>query len=223
MVTAAHSMKTVVIIGGGFSGTMAAVNLARLSTESHRVIVINGKCPFGRGVAYSTDRSEHLLNVAARNMSAFPDHPTHFTDWLRSRSEFNDVTDTALREMFIPRKIYGDYICGIATTYLHPVDPKALVDLQVIDDEAVNVSFTGDEATVTLKTGEPVAANVVVLATGNQPPGTFACNSPLSHDPRVSARPLGQLAPAPATGARPHRAAWHRPDRDRYRRHARRT
>ena len=65
-------MKTVVIIGGGFSGTMAAVNLVRLSTESHRVIVINGKRPFGRGVAYSTDRSEHLLNVAARNMSAFP-------------------------------------------------------------------------------------------------------------------------------------------------------
>ncbi len=184
-------MKTVVIIGGGFSGTMAAVNLARLSTESLRVIVINGKRPFGRGVAYSTNRSEHLLNVAARNMSAFPDHPTHFTDWLRSRSEFNDVTDTALREMFIPRKIYGDYICGIATTYLHPVDPKALVDLQVIDDEAVNVVFKGDEATVTLKAGEPVAANIVVLATGNQPPGTFACNSPLSRDPRYQADPWG--------------------------------
>ncbi|HEX4412057.1 MAG TPA: FAD/NAD(P)-binding protein, partial [Lacipirellulaceae bacterium] len=47
-------MKTVAIIGGGFSGTMAAVNLARLSVESLRVIIINGKRPVGRGVAYST-------------------------------------------------------------------------------------------------------------------------------------------------------------------------
>ena len=187
-------MKTVAIIGGGFSGTMAAVNLARLSDESLRVIVINGKRPLGRGVAYSTTRPEHLLNVAARNMSALPDHPTHFVDWLRSRSEFNNVTDAELREMFVPRKIYGDYICSLLTSYLHPIDPKSQVDLQVIDDEAVNISVDGDEATVTLKSGEPVAANIVLLATGNQPPSTFPCDSPLTYDPRFRADPWGNWA-----------------------------
>src|ERR1700749_3190807 len=110
-------MKTIAIIGGGFSGTMAAVNMARLSSESLRIIVINGRRPLGRGAAYGTNRTEHLLNVAARNMSALPDHPTHFVNWLRSRSEFNHLTDSELREMFVPRKVFGDYICGLFSTY----------------------------------------------------------------------------------------------------------
>jgi uncharacterized NAD(P)/FAD-binding protein YdhS len=187
-------MKTVAIIGGGFSGTMAAVNLARLSNESLRVIVINGKRPVGRGVAYSTTQPEHLLNVAARNMSALPDHPTHFVEWLRSRSEFNAVTDAELREMFVPRKIYGDYVCSLLASYLHPIDPKSQVDLQVIDDEALNVSIDGDDATITLKSGEPVPANIVLLATGNQPPSTFPSDSPLTYDPRFRADPWSNWA-----------------------------
>jgi uncharacterized NAD(P)/FAD-binding protein YdhS len=129
-------------------------------------------------------------------MSALPDHPTHFVGWLRSRSEFNQVTDAELREMFVPRKIYGDYICSLVTNYLHPIDPNSQVDLQVIDDEAVNVSVDADAATVTLKNGEPVAANVVLLATGNQPPTTFPCTSPLTYDRRYCADPWG-LSPWP--------------------------
>ena len=75
-------MEHIAIIGGGFSGTMTAVNLARLSTRPLRIYVVNSGHPAGRGVAYGTKRAEHLLNVAARNMSAFPDHPNHFLDWL---------------------------------------------------------------------------------------------------------------------------------------------
>jgi len=75
-------VETIAIIGGGFSGTMTAVNLARVGTWPLRVCLINSGHPTGRGVAYGTRRAEHLLNVAARNMSAFPDHPNHFLDWL---------------------------------------------------------------------------------------------------------------------------------------------
>lgn len=182
-------MKTIAIVGGGFSGTMAAVNIARLSNESLRVIVINCRRPLGRGAAYGTNRSEHLLNVAARNMSALPDHPTHFVDWLRSRSEFNHLTDSELREMFVPRRVYGDYICGLFATYLHPIDPTSLVDIQVIDDQAVGITVDDERATVALQKGEPVVADVVLLATGNQPPATFPCNSPLQFDRRYCADP----------------------------------
>jgi len=44
-------MKHIVIIGGGFSGTMTAVNLARLSEVPLRVTVVNHGYPQGRGVA----------------------------------------------------------------------------------------------------------------------------------------------------------------------------
>jgi uncharacterized NAD(P)/FAD-binding protein YdhS len=183
--------KTIAIIGGGFSGTMVAVNLARLSDKPLRALIINSGRPVGRGAAYSTQRSEHLLNVAARNMSALADHPSHFVDWLRSRSEFSAITETELREMFVPRRIYGDYICGLAGGYLHPIDPKSQVELQVVDDEAVDVSIKENRLTVSLKAGESVLADVAVLATGNQSPATFPCDSPLSHDRRYRADPWG--------------------------------
>ena len=67
--------ERIAIVGSGFSGLMTAVNLARLSTRPLQVTVINGRRQAGRGVAYGTRRPEHLLNVAARNMSAFRDEP----------------------------------------------------------------------------------------------------------------------------------------------------
>jgi choline dehydrogenase-like flavoprotein len=110
-----------VIIGGGFCGTMVALNLARTSGTALRVTVINCGRPMGRGIAYGTTRSEHLLNVAARNMSAFPEHPNHFVEWLQTRTEFAGVPEAELRERFIPRRVYGDYLRGLALHFTHPV------------------------------------------------------------------------------------------------------
>eukprot|EP01034_Spumella_vulgaris_P020994 gene20994-26930_t len=115
----------IAIIGGGFSGTLVAVNLARLSTRPVRITLVNCAYPTGRGIAYGTSRPEHLLNVAARNMSALPDPPHHFVEWLRTRTEFAAVPEAELRETFIPRRIYGDYVRGLALHYLHPLDPRA--------------------------------------------------------------------------------------------------
>jgi hypothetical protein len=70
----------VVIVGGGFSGTMLAVQLARLGDRP--VTLVERSVPAGRGVAYATAHSGHLLNVRAAKMSAFPDDPDHFARWL---------------------------------------------------------------------------------------------------------------------------------------------
>ena len=83
-------MKHVVIIGGGFSGCLTAVNLSRLSTGPLKITIINQGYPLGRGIAYSTRNGSHLLNVVARNMSALADQPTHFVEWLRTRTEYRD-------------------------------------------------------------------------------------------------------------------------------------
>ena len=110
--------KRIAIVGGGFSGVMTAVNLARLSTRPLQVTVINYRRPAGRGVAYGTRRPEHLLNVAARNMSAFRDEPDHFLRWLRTRSEFDTMPEIELRERFMPRMVYGDYLRSIMHHHL---------------------------------------------------------------------------------------------------------
>jgi uncharacterized NAD(P)/FAD-binding protein YdhS len=163
-------VETIAIIGGGFSGTMTAVNLARLGTRPLRVCLMNSGHPTGRGVAYGTRRPEHLLNVAARNMSAFPDHPNHFLDWLRTRSEYADLPDVVLREVFVPRRVYGDYLRAVSLPYCVPVDSRMRVQIELIEDTAIDVIKGPVGAAVTLASGKTIEAERVVLATGNQRP-----------------------------------------------------
>lgn len=164
-------MQTVAIIGGGFSGTMTAVNLARLSNHSVGIALINHKHPVGRGVAYGTRRPEHLLNVAARNMSAVPDHPHHFLDWLRTRVEYAELPEPQLRETFAPRCVYGDYLRSLLFSYAKPIDEHRPAGIELIDGEAVDIILRNDgRAEVSIEDGRSVQADRILLATGNQPP-----------------------------------------------------
>ncbi len=63
---------SVAIIGGGFSGTILAAQLLRRGDPSVSVVVVEKTPSVGRGLAYGTDCPSLLLNVRARNMSAFP-------------------------------------------------------------------------------------------------------------------------------------------------------
>src|SRR5688500_4283933 len=65
----------VAIVGGGFSGTMLAAQLARRGIGS---LLIEGGGRAGLGAAYSTDEPAHVLNVRAEGMSAWPDDPDDF-------------------------------------------------------------------------------------------------------------------------------------------------
>lgn len=175
-------VETIAIIGGGFSGTMTAVNLARLSSRPLRVCLINSGHPAGRGVAYGTKRAEHLLNVAARNMSAFPDHPNHFLDWLRTRSEYSDLPDVVLREIFVPRRVYGDYVRAVSLMYLASVDSRHQVQIEIVEETAVSVTKRPGGAVIATESGKTVEADRVVLATGNQQPASLpSSNGPFHH------------------------------------------
>src|SRR5262245_3868394 len=106
-------MEQICIIGGGFSGCMTAVNLSRLSAEPLKITIINHLHPLGRGVAYGTRNGNHLLNVAARNMSALADKPDHFVEWLGTRAEYYRDPVARIREKFMPRRVYGDYLSSV--------------------------------------------------------------------------------------------------------------
>jgi uncharacterized NAD(P)/FAD-binding protein YdhS len=112
------ALQRIVIIGGGFSGAMTAVNIARLSEHPVHIAIVSDGRAVGRGVAYTLRRPENLLNVAARNTSAFPDEPDHFLHWLMTRSEFGSMSEIEPRERFIPRQIYVDYLCSIEQHHL---------------------------------------------------------------------------------------------------------
>ena len=182
-------MNHIAIIGGGFSGTMTAVNLARLSAAPLRVTVINNGYPAGRGVAYSTRRMEHLLNVAARNMSALPEYPNHFVEWLRTRTEFADLPEAELRETFMPRRVYGDYVRSLTLHYTRPLDQRGTVETTFVDDEAIDIIPAEKGARIRLASGQAIEADKILLATGNEMPAELPGSEFLSQHTGYAANP----------------------------------
>ena len=75
--------RTLAIVGGGFSGTLLAVNLLRAAKGPLRIVMFEREGAAGRGVAYGTTLHAHLLNVRSSGMSAFPAQPDHFVEWAK--------------------------------------------------------------------------------------------------------------------------------------------
>lgn len=157
----------VAIIGAGFSGSMVAVHLARLA-PGLRVLIADTEGAFGRGVAYGTDCLRHLLNVPAGKMSAFPDVPGHFAEWLDARRPaFRSLGVEAVSpEDFVPRKLYGSYIRHLLDDARRSTGHLAILRSQIDDIEP-----RGDLLELTAENGETFSARRAVLALGNFPPG----------------------------------------------------
>ena len=86
------------IVGAGFSRTLLAINLLRWGARV--VLIERDHDKLARGLAYDTRQPEHLLNLRAANMSAFPDDPEHFLRWL-------GLADTEQANRFAPQLTYG--------------------------------------------------------------------------------------------------------------------
>ena len=143
------------IVGGGFSGTLAAIHLLR---RGARVTLIERTPRLARGVAYSTRHPEHLLNVRAGSMSAFPDQPDHFAVWLAAREEGDGTT-------FAQRRTYGRYLEELLAAAAAETDR-----LTIVQDEAVDLARGDDCEVVRLASGAEVRADAAILSVGNLPP-----------------------------------------------------
>jgi uncharacterized NAD(P)/FAD-binding protein YdhS len=153
--------STFVIIGGGFSGTCLAAALLRISGASTSVVLIERSERLGRGVAYGTQWSGHLLNVRAQNMSAIADDPQHFLRWSRLHYDCSIAPGD-----YVPRQVYGRY----AEWVLREALETTAAGFEWVRDEALSVMQIDDQAEITLWSGRQVIANKVVLALGNFPP-----------------------------------------------------
>lgn len=167
-------MKTLVIIGAGFSGAVTAAQFLRHSPPDVRVILINRSGTMARGLAYGTNSSLHLLNVPAGNMSAFVEEPDHF---LRFCQALNPAYTAS---SFVPRKLYGDYLASV----LDDAERHCCegVKLERVVSEVHRLRPEGEGAVLELVNGQCIKADQVVLAFGNfsplDPPGFTASMSP---------------------------------------------
>ncbi|ARZ67341.1 hypothetical protein SMD11_1680 [Streptomyces albireticuli] len=182
------------VIGAGAAGTMTAARLldaaatARLPLE---VVLIDPAAENGRGPAYSTTDTRHLLNVPAERMSADPGRPEDFLDWLRDREP------ATAPGTFAPRAHYGAYL---ADHLRQSVRRAADTRLRRLRDRAVHAEARPDgRVTLRLASGGGLTAEAVVLATGAHAPGTDWAPEELRDSPRFVADPWapGALADVP--------------------------
>ncbi|ACK50020.1 pyridine nucleotide-disulfide oxidoreductase family [Methylocella silvestris BL2] len=158
--------KTVVIVGGGFTGAIFGLKLHR-SRPDWRIIIAEPKRKLGRGVAYGACGPNHLLNVPVSRMEI--GLSPGFAEWLASRrasiAEALVESGLDLQAAYVPRRLFGDYIQEQVAAAL---DAKALVGLASVRGEVVRL--LGGSRGVLLTDGREIKADLVVLAMGNLPP-----------------------------------------------------
>lgn len=160
-------VKRIVIVGGGLSGTLLALQLA---CDRNAEIVMLEKDPqmLGRGVAYNADFTHQPLNVPASGMSLYPDTPGHFLDWLRQNAfRYNHLLPSVAPKTFVPRKIFGDYL----VEHLQKAHHAHAESFQIRIDEVMSIRRSGRKLQAELESGIKLDADHVVLALGNFPPG----------------------------------------------------
>ena len=180
------SRFTVAIIGGGFAGAMVAAQVLRQSSGSISVILVERGARVGKGVAYGTPFLQHLLNVPAKNMGAFPDDPEHFLRWARLNHDIGVNPGD-----FLPRQVYGRYVASVLQHEIELHQPR----FERVQDEAVSIVRNGGAAEIHLRSSQILFADKVVLALGNFPPGDPRLSGKSQHSQRYISDPwaLGAL------------------------------
>lgn len=173
----------VLIIGGGLSGTLLAVQLLRLS-GTRKVLVIEPRMELGRGEAYSAVELGHTLNGNAGRMSVDPDNADDLTHWL---SEYiaaggwpeSDQQHVPVSELFPPRGIFGVY----AQQRLAQARAGSASTVEHIRAEVIDVQVEPGGVRLTLDDGQALRGARAVLATGMFP----AARTPQTHSSGLNA------------------------------------
>lgn len=151
--------RRVAIVGGGFSGSALAAQLARRGRSAPDIVLIEKRRRFGPGLAYGAADPAHVLNVRAGNLSAFPDQPDHFVRWLSKRGEGGPTR-------FAKRLEYGAYIEETLRRARSLFGPK----LTRVRAAVTGYARSGEGWALTLDNGKTIEVDAVVLALGNQAP-----------------------------------------------------
>lgn len=162
----------ILIIGGGLSGTMLAVQLLRLPGQ-RRILIIEPRAELGRGEAYSAVELGHTLNGNAARMSVDPDNPDDLTQWLTAHIAAGGWPESAeqnvpVSELFPPRGLFGVYVQQrLAEARVAGARHGSTVEH--VRAEVVDLQTDADSVQLTLNDGQHLNGAFAVLATGMFP------------------------------------------------------
>jgi uncharacterized NAD(P)/FAD-binding protein YdhS len=190
----------VVIVGGGFTGAAAAVQLVRASAGPIAITIVEPREELGRGLAYSTPDPDHRINGNTDSHVVDLADAGELNRWCEAKGilERDPAARSRNGHTFIRRHDFGSYVrdtvaahaaCGNGSTIRHLRDTA--IDA-MLGDGGVNVLTRG---------GRSLQADLAILATGNAParlpsalPASLAAHPHVIVDPadlpRLRAIPL---------------------------------
>jgi uncharacterized NAD(P)/FAD-binding protein YdhS len=160
----------VLIIGGGLSGTLLAVQLLRLPGQ-RRIVIVESRSELGRGEAYSATELGHTLNGNAARMSVDPDDAEDLTRWLTAFIAAggwpeSDQQHVPVAELFPPRGIFGLYVQQ-RLAEARAVGERFGSTVEHVRGEVTDLQMRDPGVRITLAgRTEPLTGRFGVLATG---------------------------------------------------------
>jgi uncharacterized NAD(P)/FAD-binding protein YdhS len=190
---AATPLRTIVIVGGGFCGTvLATMLLRRPHAGPTRLVVVERGPHIGRGVAFAQRDHPYLLNVPTGRMSANPDDPLEFLRFVQRREPDVDA------ESFVPRALYGDYLEESLLAAQLAAPGNVRLDVIRASVTALHRRRRDLPIRLALDSGAELHADAVVLAVGNPPPRRLAVADALAAHPAYVEDPWTMPADAGA-------------------------
>jgi uncharacterized NAD(P)/FAD-binding protein YdhS len=184
-------MSRIAIVGGGASGVLTAAQLLRQSSRVGVPLEITVAEPgsLGAGLAYSTDDLRHRLNVRAIRMSAWPDEPADFLDWIHRNTD-----PDFLPAGFAPRPWYRRYLLE---TLEREVAAAPRARFQHVTDRIVDLHPDGGGVCIHARSSAPLRVDATVLAVGHGPPSLSWAPRELRTSQRFVADPWRGGTPLP--------------------------
>lgn len=163
--TATNNPRTfdLAIIGGGAAGVLTAIQLLREATRALRLVLVEPQPLLAQGVAYATRYPEHLLNVPAGKMSAFPDQPEDFLDYLGQLQAYPALDRDTLARAYVSRLHYAGYL----QQRMQQAQAGSVARLEVLQDRVVALEKSDSGLALVLQSGTPLQVTAVALAPGN--------------------------------------------------------
>lgn len=175
--------RHVAIIGGGFSGTALAIQLARHASTPLRITLLEPRDVPGLGIAYSTTEPTHRINVPASRMQLPDTEAGDFDQWYRQQQAFQEDIAACSQDgsLWPQRGHFGRYVNQRLKEAVH----RPGIIFTHIHEQAVDLV----EGTIITASGLQVVADLVVLAVSHPPPALPAPLAGLANHPSIVANP----------------------------------
>lgn len=195
--------RRVVVVGGGFTGASAALQLWQAQAGPLELTVVEPQAGLGRGLAYATADPQHRLNAPTFVHTLLPEDLWHFTRWCEARQVLRDDPEALWPDggVYLRRARLAEYTADTLAEAAARAAPGRR--LRHLADRVCAIDGLPDAPLVHTAGGVRLAADLVVLATGHPAPRLPAALAALGGDPRaiVDAFTPGRLAAVPR-GAR---------------------